>query len=193
MQEMSDRICEFCGKPFTVPAYKVKKGFGKYCSYECMHKGRYPHPEKRFWEQVEKRGPDDCWNWTGCKRNGYGVLFANGRSQLSHRFSYELKYGLIPDGLLGCHKCDNPSCCNPDHIFLGTSAENTRDAKEKKRMPYGENHHNAKLTLADVRQIRSDYATCSISYSSLAKKYKVSKQLIYLIVKRKAWKDVPNP
>jgi len=188
MQEMADRTCQLCGKPFTVPAYKVRLGFGKYCSHACARKGRYPLPEERFWAQVDKQGPNDCWPWTGCARKGYGVLYANGRSHYTHRFSYELMHGPIPDGLFACHKCDNPSCCNPAHIFLGTIADNTRDAIRKRRMPHGEGHSNSKLTEDDVHQIRADSAAGLASYSTLAKRYDVSKQLIYRVIKRKAWK-----
>ena len=188
MQKRVDRVCEFCGKSFMVPAYKVALGFGIYCSHACMHKGRYAPAEERFWANIDKGGPNDCWLWTGCTRKGYGVLYANGRSQYAHRFSYELVHGPIPAGLLACHKCDNPACCNPKHICFGTIKDNTRDAASKRRMPRGESHHNSKLTEKDVRQIRSDSLAGLASYSVLAKRYGVSKQLIYRIVKRKAWK-----
>lgn len=191
MQEMANRICQWCEAPFTVPAYKARLGWGKYCSHACMHKGRYPPPEERFWAQVDKQGPDDCWPWTGCLSNGYGLLYVNDKSCRVHRYSYELVHGPIPDGLFACHTCDNPSCCNPAHIFLGTTGDNTRDAARKKRMPYGETHHNAKLTETDVRQIRSEYADGLVSYSVLAARYDVSKQLIYRVIRRKAWKHIP--
>lgn len=191
MQVMIDRTCQWCGQAFQAKAYRVRQGFGKYCSHRCMHKGRYPSPETRFWGQVDKRAPDECWPWTGCTRKGYGTIHVNGQSVGAHRYSYELKYGPIPDGLFACHSCDTPGCCNPGHLFLGTIGDNTRDAYRKKRMPYGEGHYNAKLTELDVHKIRHDHAAGLASYDVLARRYGVSKQLIYRVVKRKAWKHLP--
>jgi hypothetical protein len=87
---------------------------------------------KRFWDKVEKTST--CWNWIGAKRNGYGCIKIDKKSIATHRLSYEMHKGLIPEGLFVCHSCDNPSCVNPDHLFTGTNSDNMIDAMNKYRI-----------------------------------------------------------
>jgi hypothetical protein len=85
-----------------------------------------------------------CWLWQGSTDdNGYGQLTVNGEHKRAHRYYYEQKYGCIPDGLCGCHECDNPLCCNPDHIFLGTKADNMADMYAKGRDCHTKRHLQA--------------------------------------------------
>lgn len=97
--------------------------------------GKFPQgsAEERFWRYVEKTG--DCWNWTGGRGgDGYGHFYAENDSRvMAHRFSYRIHNGEIPDGLIICHRCDNPSCVRPDHLFLGTHLDNVRDMFSKGR------------------------------------------------------------
>jgi len=91
--------------------------------------------KKRFWNKIEKKEPDKCWIWKGAKqKSGYGRFKINGKLYLAHRVCYELTFGIIPNNLWVLHKCDNPKCVNPHHLFLGTRSDNMNDALKKGRL-----------------------------------------------------------
>src|SRR3954470_5960578 len=122
-------------------------------------------PVERFWPKVERRGSDECWPWVGARQQtGYGILFKSSRPRrwhLAHRLSWELHNGPIPGGLHVLHRCDNPPCVNPAHLFLGTQADNNRDRGRKGRNGghkiRGAANGRAKLSPTDVAAIRRAY------------------------------------
>ena len=145
---------------------------------------------RRFWPKVQKGGPDVCWLWQGAKTTqGYGNLNINFMSKLAHRISWFLHTGDIPPPEVSvCHHCDNPSCVNPRHLWLGTNADNVADRDKKGRGwdRSGSRNHNAKLTEDDVRAIRKDTRIARI----IAPEYGVSARLVNDIKSRKGWPHV---
>lgn len=149
--------------------------------------------EEKFWAKVKKS--DGCWLWIGAKNPaGYGTITKHyGKNFYAHRLSYQLRHGNIPLGMLVCHICDNPSCVNPDHLFLGTDKDNKRDMINKKRSASGEKNFHSKLTTCEVVNIREEYSKGIIGIRPLAKKYNVSYTTVQRILKGYAWKTELTP
>ena len=156
---------------------------------------------ERFWEKVQKT--EGCWEWIGYRTPyGYGSFGAGGRQRgavFAHRFAYELINGPVPNGLCVLHRCDNPPCVRPDHLFLGTKKDNTQDMMEKKRhgvythpehIRRGERHHRCRLTEGKVRGIRLR-VTAGESRETLALEHGVSRATIDDIVNRRTWRHLP--
>lgn len=132
-----------------------------------------------------------CWNWTACKtRHGYGQVRINYRLYYSHRVAWKILNGEFDDDLDVLHKCDNPSCVNPDHLILGSHQDNMDDATIKQRIPGGEIHHWAKLSEKEVLEIRERYAIGGISQRTLGDMYGVTRLAIHYIVRRKNWRRI---
>lgn len=145
-----------------------------------------------------------CWEWQGSKRCGYGRTIVGSRadgtrrSESAHRLAYLTWKGEIPDGYEVCHECDNPSCINPDHLFLGTRADNIADRERKGRniVKIGEEQPNAKLTKKVVKDARWERAHKGTSYQKLADEYGVAKSTMQNAIKGITWKCVsymPEP
>lgn len=145
----------------------------------------------RFWSRVKKT--DGCWLWTAGKdKAGYGAINTIGHHQeKAHRLSWIMANGPIPAGLFICHKCDNPGCVNPDHLFLGTAADNNADKAQKGRSTRGENDGNAKLTWKLVTEIRGVRQEKHLIYRDIAKIYGVCYHTIKLIIENKTWQVWP--
>jgi len=148
-----------------------------------------PTSEERFWAKVDRSG--DCWVWiAGTTEWGYGRFRMDGRLYLAHRVAYMFLVGPVPDGMGVLHRCDNPPCCNPAHLFLGTDADNSHDCIEKGRNARGERGGKAKLSELDVQDLRQLYAS-GMSFQRLAPLYGVSVRTVRAVVNRETWKHVP--
>ena len=132
--------------------------------------------------------PGGCWEWLGSKtrRDGYGQLWVDNHMVKAHRFSYAQFVGEITDGLCVCHKCDNPGCVNPEHLFLGTNADNVRDKVSKNRQSRlpGSLDGMAKLSGEDVHNMRKS----GLGPSALSRLYPVSKSACSYILRNETWK-----
>lgn len=186
-------ICVACSKQFT----PKPKTAGKYCSQICYQ----AQPKKvtpladRFWSYVDK-GPD-CWLWNGCNDgdDGYGRIKLGRRNIGSHRASWLIHFGEIPDGLQVCHTCDNPPCVRPEHLFLGTNRENSLDCVNKGRNKPPDNRGSrsgvSKLTEADVIAIRAAYTPQKHgSKAKLAEHFGISIGTLSAIIWRRRWKHI---
>lgn len=202
MRVKSTRSCVICGREFQPHAGRPTN---RYCSKPCFLTVRSRPAEVRFWEKVEKT--DECWNWTGAKQwTGRGSFGLAGRQTiLAPRFSYQLHFGPIPNGLNVLHRCDNPACVRPDHLFLGTQQDNVADMWTKGRGPIGdqrgtithperiirgEQHPKAVLTEELVKTLRDTYAAGGITMAALAVRYQVHERTIHGAITRRTWKHV---
>lgn len=145
-----------------------------------------------FWNNVAITADDNqCWNWQASTfDNGYGSVRIDGKQLRAHRVAWMFPNYVIPDGLKVCHSCDNKLCCNPKHLFIGTSQDNSSDMVEKERSARGEKQGSAKLTESNVIAIRQEYAFGNTSEPKLALKYGVSSGQIHKILKRRRWAHI---
>lgn len=127
-----------------------------------------------------------CWLWEKALRNSYPLLEAGGYYGGAHRFSYRLYKGPIPQGMFICHACDVSSCVNPDHLWVGTPKQNTRDAVAKKRFARGERQGHAKLTTANVVEIRGLKGV--VSQRKLAARFGVVRTTIQAVLNERTWR-----
>jgi len=156
-----------------------------------MPKGVYPHKRRplanKFWEKVDKKGPNDCWEWTGSKiLAGYGKINVSGKTVSAHRISWEMANDPIPKGMCVLHHCDNKACVNPAHLFLGTNADNSRDMTEKERQARGEANGESKLTEQDIHEIRV-FLDAGYIQSEIAEGYGVGHVAIHYIKTGYRW------
>lgn len=149
---------------------------------------------KRFWTNVDVRGPDDCWQWLACKtRYGYGVMRADGKQRLATHILWFLRHGYWPQkSRTANHHCDNPSCLNPKHLYLGTPKSNTRDMMKRNRyvIQRGELCGRAKLTNKEVYTIKRLLVRGGITQKELAFRFGVSKPIISRIKTGKIWRHI---
>ncbi len=157
--------CENCRREFKIESYRLKTA--RFCSLECSRDGLRKSPAQRFWAKVNTGQPKECWLWTGSKtKTGVGNFYGDGihRTVAAHRFAFQIKHGPIPSGAFVCHTCDNPSCCNPSHLFLGDAADNAHDMISKGRKAV---------------YVKESYLAALVAVAEAAKNYRISK-LAYL-------------
>lgn len=145
---------------------------------------------------LTKENKGGCWEWqAGKDKDGYGQVCYGKRAYRTHRLFYELYKDKIPKGICVLHKCDNPSCVNPKHLWLGTNAENTRDRDKKKRGCCGEKHHRAKMTermVVRARRIKEKSKTKYWGLTRLARQFGVTKATLFKAVSKthiRSWKN----
>jgi hypothetical protein len=188
--ERTERACLQCGAAF-IPLLQSKGMFcSRPCSYAFQHANRQPLAD-RFWTKVRKT--DGCWLWTGCVgSHGYGEIWsAETAGRLTtHRVSWELHHGPIPEGMSVLHRCDVRACVNPAHLFLGTDTDNMADKTAKRRHRFGERHHGATLTEADVRAIRDRWQRGGVTQRDLADAFGVDPSQVSRILSGDAWSHV---
>jgi hypothetical protein len=186
---MTRITCEHCGAAFSRRPFHLAQAAHHFCSRACRIAAQR-QPALEFWPLVAKteRG---CWEWQGARNSaGYGVLKPHGRQRRAHRVAWELTYGPIPAGLIVCHACDTPACCNPAHLLLGTHGGNSTDKVAKHRQVHGERVNTAKLTRTQVAAIRARYAAGGLTLVQLAAEYGVSDSAIHFIIAGKTWRHL---
>jgi hypothetical protein len=164
------------------------------CRAAALKKWRDPeNVKKRFWSKVRIGADNECWPWIGAKGSGgYGSISLHGKHKNAHRVAYELTYGSIDQSKDCCHSCDNPPCCNPKHLFMGTAADNMNDClrKGRRRPMTGERNPMFKMNTAAVISIRERVRTGQAKMAELAREYGVDHECIRMIVHRISWKHI---
>lgn len=179
--KMIEIECEYCGSMFLKTKSEIKRTKHHFCSKQCSSGFRAEKTDKAFMDRVKKL--DSCWEWQGSTNvHGYGTLRYKKKHSLAHRVSYRIHKGDIPDGLHVCHRCDNPLCVNPDHLFLGTHQDNMDDMALKGRK-------HTKLTASDVVEIRKS----DLSDKELSVKFDVSERTIRYAKDKTKWKLTTQP
>lgn len=180
-----------CGEKTKIAPHSNKKyEWVKGEPYKFIHGHRCGHKQdlkKRLLAKISVNEETNCWEWMGTRNgNGYGILQVSGKTLRVSRVAFEVFHNKCLGSLYACHKCDNPPCINPDHLFAGTHQQNLADSSHKFRMHFGEEHGMAKLKNEDVLEIRAS----PLSGRKMAEKFNVSEGCVSVIRSRKAWPHI---
>jgi HNH endonuclease len=201
--------CQYCRTIFPIkPSHAATT---RYCSRPCHYAAKMRPLAERFAYYVPQGlSPDVCWNWLGkVSGAGYGRIRMGGAGTKlagAHKVAWELIHGPIPKGMFVCHRCDNPPCVNPGHLFVDFPKGNTQDALRKNRMSHGKKHseailassydgrgeknNHAKLQASDIYTIRT--LSPAMTFTAISQRYHVSISAISKIVHRRTWKHLPE-
>ncbi len=169
------RTCQYCQSLF-IPKHHSHY---KHCSLSC-----------RFWSKVEIGPHNKCWIWkAGCFTDGYGLFKIAGRLKRAHRVAFQLSHKISPGPAQVLHECDNTICCNPDHLFLGSTQDNTADRVKKNRSARGSKNGSAKLMEADIPKIRK-LLFQGFTQETIAKQFKIGQAMISSIKRGECWGHV---
>jgi len=192
------QVCHTCGnklciKPEHLSLLPKKGRIRRNKGLGCGAPGR-PRVKASVFSRLMARVVRDevtgCWNYQGGQtKRGYGRLRIEDRYEGAHRVMAEMVYGDV-EGFFVCHKCDNPACVNPVHLFVGTHMDNVRDSMAKGRRLEGEKHGGHKLTLPQVLEVRSNYFRRVKGIRQMAKELKVTQGTLYCVVRGKTWRHV---
>lgn len=191
--EFIQRYCEWCKGQIKTHKNERNTAYSsrRFCSKSCVasFKGAQVSKESyaTFYDNV-KVDENGCFVWQGATQSdGYGVS----HHDLAHRVSYQISIGEIGD-LYVCHRCDNPPCVNPEHLFLGTQKDNMSDCSKKKRFGdrSGENNANAKMSEATAQAILAAWKKSEETYQALAERFGVSKASVAMLIQGLAWKHL---
>lgn len=198
--------CSHCSKNFEY--YLSMRRTAKYCSRNCQLTavGKKNLRPNKFWESATYEQKierirnifeshvirkDGCWDWNGSLSGTYGHMRFNNKNIGIHRASWMIHRGEIPEGYSICHTCDNKSCSNPDHLFLGTPKDNIQDMfnKGRENKPQGEKIGTSKLTNENVFRIK-ELINMGVSCTRIAKDFGVHCMTVYDIKHNKTWKHI---
>lgn len=190
-----DRICIQCQKSFKIWPSDLNYIKAIYCSNRCQHEWQnQPHRVlEKFLSLIEINIETECWEWQGVKNElSYGIFCTNKLKIRAHRYAWELFRQPIPSGLFLCHHCDNPACINPDHMFVGTQADNVKDMEKKGRRRNkpqpGEKNYFAKLNEEQVRTIF--FYKGHMSAKEMATLFHITTAAIWFIWSGRTWKHL---
>lgn len=198
------KLCECgCGQPAPLAITTNKKQgcvkgqpqrfiFGHRSRAKDLPPPKRPTAEVRFWKYVDKQGDNDCWDWIGAiNQSGYGSFSNMGKRVGSHRFSYELHNGSIPEGMFVCHSCDNRRCVNPAHLWIGTNQDNIDDMYSKGRDYHieGELVLNAIFTDAEAARLREEFEALHITIAEFSRLHNVKPVTMRTLLRRIHYKN----